>query len=864
MNAVLETLQKALEGRYSVAGQVGQGGMATVFLAQEIRPSRPVAIKVFDPNVSKGLGRERFLREVDVSGRLSHPHIVPIFAAGEAEEYLYYLMPYLEGESLRQRLISQGGLPLPIEEALHLTRDVADALQYAHGQRIIHRDIKPENILISEGHAVVADFGIARAISAAEDRTLTQGSVTVGTPGYMSPEQAMGRRDLDGRTDIYSLGCVLYEMVVGEPPEPLTSAASGGGVRISNPPAEHRRRLDRIPRRVEQVLARALASTPADRYATAGELMAGIDATGLLATGPRPARPSLKRRAKWVALVASVILPVGIVLGYALRAHEGLALENRVVVAPFDNQTGDPGLEALGRMAADWITQGLTQANVAEVVSFVSASAALAPRTQGEAAGIAAGLALARETGAATVVWGSYFRNGNMLQFQAQISDARSGSVRTAIEPVSSPLDSPLVAVDQVRQRVISALAIRRNPVTGYAARTPFTPPRYDAYREFIEGMAHFNRGDHGSAARRFVRAVELDSTFAGAYLWGSISLINLGMYASADSLAMRVDRFRDRLSPFDRAFHDYVDAQLEGDLLAALQAVRQGSRMAPGSEATYAAGEVAVHLNRPREALEHFAELDPETGWLRMWPFYWFAASSAYALMGEWQQALDVARRGRRLHPEAGFITYVEARALAHLGKVEELTPLVAELLAGRLDEVPGGWDVAQAAVFALRYVRRLEDARALAGRMLAALDAEPEQRKGSEISRFRRAMTLGLLDRREEAQAVVERLVRERPDSVSYLGLSGALAAAVGDRALAARRFEALGRSTRPFLFGNHLLWQARIAATLGENDRAVSLVREAMARGFPFMPETVADPALARLRGYGPWEQLIQPKG
>src|SRR2546427_3063133 len=213
---VLDSLRSTLAPRYDVEREIGAGGMARVYLAVEHHPHRRVAIKVLDPEVSTRLLRERFIREVDLSSKLSHPHIVPVFAAGEAAGLFYYVMPYLEGESLRHRLRRQRRLPL--DEALRIACDVADALGYAHGQGIIHRDIKPENILLSGDHAIVADFGIARAISAAGSLTLTQAGQQIGSPGYMSPEQAMASSDLDARTDIYSLGCVLFEMLAGEPP----------------------------------------------------------------------------------------------------------------------------------------------------------------------------------------------------------------------------------------------------------------------------------------------------------------------------------------------------------------------------------------------------------------------------------------------------------------------------------------------------------------------------------------------------------------------------------------------------------------------------------------------------------------------
>ncbi|HEX5576337.1 MAG TPA: serine/threonine-protein kinase, partial [Gemmatimonadales bacterium] len=216
MAELLSHLQNALAERYTIKRQLGQGGMAVVFLADDSKHHRSVAIKVLKPELSRSLGPDRFLREIEVAARLTHPHILPVFDSGAADGLLYYVMPYVEGESLRDLLEREG--QLSVELALRLTCQIAAALEYAHGRRIVHRDIKPENILLESGEAVVADYGLALAISAAGGERLTESGLALGTPAYMSPEQAAGDRHVDGRADLYSLGCVLYEMLAGEPP----------------------------------------------------------------------------------------------------------------------------------------------------------------------------------------------------------------------------------------------------------------------------------------------------------------------------------------------------------------------------------------------------------------------------------------------------------------------------------------------------------------------------------------------------------------------------------------------------------------------------------------------------------------------
>ena len=307
MTDYLTRLTAALGNQYAIERELGRGGMATVYLAHDRKHHRRVAIKVLRPELTAALGPERFLREIEIAAQFNHPHIVPVYDSGEAQGLLYYVMPYVVGESLRRRLSRQG--ELPIEEAVEIASEVANALGYAHAQGIVHRDIKPENILLAEGHAIVADFGIARAISAAvsaEHDAVTGTGFVVGTPLYMSPEQVAADLRIDGRSDVYSLGCVMYEMLVGEPPfrgptpQSVTSQHAIGSV----PPIRARR--PEVPVKLEQVVMKALQKIPADRFATASEFEAALpqpsDAAGAADshradTGAAPAPgPCLSRR----------------------------------------------------------------------------------------------------------------------------------------------------------------------------------------------------------------------------------------------------------------------------------------------------------------------------------------------------------------------------------------------------------------------------------------------------------------------------------------------------------------------------------------------------------------------------------------
>ncbi len=269
MSELLEQVSSALADRYRIDSEIGRGGMATVFLAEDLKHHRQVAIKVLHPELAATLGADRFLREIEITARLSHPFILPLLDSGEAGGHLFYVMPFVAGRSLRDRLADDR--PPLIEEVLFITGQVASALDYAHRQEVIHRDVKPENILLSEGHSLVADFGVAGAIATAGESRITRGGIPVGTPGYMSPEQATGSTNISPRTDVFGLACLVYEALVGGTPEQWPSEEALRLGRFTDASPEHRAGLDRLPGRVEQVLVGALAIRPEDRFASPGE-----------------------------------------------------------------------------------------------------------------------------------------------------------------------------------------------------------------------------------------------------------------------------------------------------------------------------------------------------------------------------------------------------------------------------------------------------------------------------------------------------------------------------------------------------------------------------------------------------------------
>ena len=372
MTDLLERLRAAVADRYAIEGELGAGGMATVYLARDLKHARQVALKVLRPELAAALGADRFLREIQITAGLNHPHILPLYDSGEADGFLYYVMPYVRGESVRQRLNRDGRIPAA--EALKISREVADGLDYAHGNDIVHRDIKPENILLEGGHAVVADFGIARAITTAGGDQLTGTGLAIGTPVYMSPEQSAGSGEIDGRSDLYSLACVLYEMLTGEPPFTGKTLQEIIVRRFTEDAPQLEWREGETPEELPATLAKALAPEPGDRFGSAGEF-AGL--LGLPATAPM--RRRMTRRSWGLIAVAAVV--IGGVTGLVLWRRSATEMV-RAVVAELAPAVQDGNLnEVYERLHAAGI--GLSDRRVADLAGRVAGTLSITTEPPG-------------------------------------------------------------------------------------------------------------------------------------------------------------------------------------------------------------------------------------------------------------------------------------------------------------------------------------------------------------------------------------------------------------------------------------------------------------------------------------------------
>jgi serine/threonine-protein kinase len=517
--------------------------MAVVYLARDPRHDRRVAIKVLRPELAVALGPERFLREIRVAAHLNHPHILPLHDSGEAGGFLYYVMPYVEGESLRDRLSHEHQLPL--DEAVRIARDVASALSYAHEHGIVHRDIKPENVLLAGGgrEAVVTDFGIARAVSAAGGNDLTGAGVAIGTPAYMSPEQASAATTIDGRSDIYSLGCLLYEMLVGHPP------FSGG----SQQEVLVRHTMDPVPTitagraavsvPLQRVVYRALAKSPADRYATAAKFAEALDAaaTGAESHGGRD----------WRWGVRAAVALVTLVLGVVAARHwwpRSVKLDERVVaVLPFRVSGADPALEYLREGMIDLLAAKLTGDGGPRAVDPRTVVSAWRRRAGGDELPQGEALRLARSLGAGRTLLGAVIGTPGRLVLSASLLPTSGGRSSTEAS-VQGPVDSLLSLVDQLAAQLL-ALGAGEAPQRLASATSTSLP----ALRYYLDGQAEYRRGRYQDAVRLFGLALMEDSTFALA----ALGLRSAGGWigsAEADRGLRLAWAQRSRLSARDRA----------------------------------------------------------------------------------------------------------------------------------------------------------------------------------------------------------------------------------------------------------------------------------------------------------------------
>jgi TolB-like protein/Tfp pilus assembly protein PilF/tRNA A-37 threonylcarbamoyl transferase component Bud32 len=672
----LEHIQAAFTDRYAIEREIGRGGMATVYLAHDQKHDRRVALKVLHPELAVTLGPERFLREIKVAARLSHPRIVSLHDSGKAGDYLYYVMPFIEGESLRQRL--DRDKRLPVHEAVEIARHVASALTYAHATGVVHRDIKPENVMLHQGEAVVTDFGIAKAVtSAGSEKSLTQTGSSVGTPAYMSPEQAAGTAEVDGRSDVYSLGCMLYEMLAGQHPFPAASAQAMLVRHVMDPVPSVRQSRPEVPDGVDRALGQAMAKDPAARFASSAEF------SHALQVGSTPPE------------IASVT--------------RGGTTAKSVAVLPFVDMSPQRDQEYFCEGIAEELINALMRVEALQVASRTSSFAFKGKNEDIREIG--------RKLKVEHILEGSVRKAGNRLRITAQLLKVVDG-YQIWSERYDRDLEDVFAIQDEIAQNIARALRVVMSDRRFIANAQTSDVEAYDYY---LKGRGFFHQWRRKSlqfARQMFLRAIEIDPEYALAYAgvadccsslytWFEADEANreqaeaasrkalelnpeLAEAHSARGLALTIGKRYDearvefeaaiKLNPkLFEAHYFYGRALfLQGKLDEAATRFEQASRVRPEDyQAPALLNSIYRGLGRNEEAealgrrnlqlIEKHLEMYPEDA-----RAFYFGAGLAFAY-GQRAKAANWVQRALAIDPEDPLILYNVGCVYALMGRVEE-----------------------------------------------------------------------------------------------------------------------------------------------------------------------------------------------
>lgn len=886
-------------GPYEIRAPLGSGGMGKVFRASDVRLDREVAVKVLPDDVAgdqKALAR--FEAEAKAVAALSHPNILTLYDVGAESGVRFVVTELLEGQTLR--LLLSGGALAP-KRALDVASSIARGLSAAHEKGIVHRDLKPENVFVTkDGHVKILDFGLARRTpgrsSGADTKSptahlLSESGTVAGTVAYMSPEQARGLT-VDHRSDQFALGILLYECLSGVRPFSGETAADTMASIIRDDPVPLAERAPNVADPICWIVGRLLSKDPAGRYQSTLDLVQDLAACrehlSESSTKRNPLRSRIPRRRFVSIAVATAVLLAGsalavwILRGRAPPMPASRRLEpKRVVVSVFENQTGDPSLSPLGRIASDWITEGLSRLSQVEVVpsttahgkslefSRLAGSQARQP-PQGRQPQLARDLAqwLSEETGAALVVSGSYQLQGDELRVLVRVTNAATGRF-TALEPATGPRNTPMTAVEAVRRRVLGVVALqlgeRSAGVAGWDTET--SQPTYEAYQEYLSGLELRDSFDPAAAAR-MNRALELDPSFTAPRLALLLFAVNGRDWPGAAGHLAILEGQRSRLGPLERKWLAVYKALVGGRNQEALTAAREAANRTPhDAVANFWLAYVAVLANHPRQTVSALTAPVDWSGYENnkgiRGSVYYANQAEALHLLGEHERELAVTRKGMATRPASMHLRIVEVQALAAMGRLSEVDRVVGEALG----LAPAPFSHSQVMVLGaleLRAHGHHDAARKLASRLVDWLNAQPPENAkrhgvGAALSR-----ALLLAERWEEVKPHFDALVKEDPSHVLVLGTVGVLAARRGEKSEARRVSETLRLLERPHLHGEQTLARAKIAAQLGEKDRAVELLRDAFAEGVWWEQSLHADLDLEPLRGYPPYEELIRPKG
>jgi TolB-like protein len=866
------SLETALAEHYRVERELGAGGMATVYLAEDVKHHRQVAVKVLREDLTASLGKERFLREIAIAAGLSHPHILPLHDSGEAGGRLFYVMPFVDGPSLREQLRRSG--ELPISDAVRVLRDVADAMAHAHKRGVVHRDLKPENVMLTERHALVTDFGVAKALSEATGRqTLTTAGVALGTPAYMSPEQATADPHTDHRSDIYSFGVLAYELLTGRTPfqggspqEVLAAHVTAAATPVS----QHRAS---IPPALATLVMRCLEKKPADRPQHAEELIPLLEQLLTPSGGITPhetepyaaAAPSRTSHRRRIPLIAAAVLVVasGGAAAWRFAGRGSDVVDPRlrapVVVLPFEVQGGDERLGALGVQAAERITAAIEGAKLGAVVRHRAepGDEAVTDRQRRR---------VARETGAATLVAGSIARRGEELEVTARVIRAQDMTTIWTLGPDRATVGAPTVAMDANRERVLGAIGWYLSPESaGMVNPGIWQPPSSLAGFRLMDDANRLIRTNRPAAAIPLLRdAFALDTTWLGGAMLLTTAYGNSQRWQLRDSVMAYLRDRKARLYPGDALYLEFAETGSPEQQYAAARALLAAD---PSDQAHYLVMLSAVGARRPAEALRYFAMRDTSTLWGRKWQLWDDVAAQAYHTLGRFEDELSLARAAKAREPREYAHWNREVRALVALGRTGDVERLIAESFSLELAGAPTR--LTYAAALELAVHAHADLAGEFARRSLDGEGRWPDSLRRTIAAVNLRRTALRILGDHRAVAAIYDEQSRTRGagglafrilgmrDRILMGDTTGAMALVDSARTQPLTAFDGSDWG----VVGAPRYYAAHILSLLGRKDEAVGMLRESLNGGWRLVPDEPLGWQWAPIRDHPPFRELVK---
>lgn len=817
-------LNAALEGRYRIESELGEGGMATVYLADDVKHQRRVALKVLKPDLAASVGPERFLQEVRITANLQHPHILPLFDSGAADGFLFYVMPHIDGESLKERLNREG--ELPINDACRILRDVVDALSAAHAAGVIHRDIKPANILLSGRHAMVADFGVAKAVSEAKaDDMMTTVGTSLGTPSYMSPEQAAADESIDHRTDIYAVGAMAYELLAGRPPfvgSTHRHVMTAQITKTPDPVTDHR---PTVPAPLADAVMRCLEKKKADRWQTIEELLPYLEIAATPSGGVTPVRVTSGGRrsllGKWSAGFAALAVTVASVVTWQLQSDpsaevaEAPSADFRILVPPPLDRSQAADLGFLANQLSAEMRRGINQFATVDVVSGPEAMASTTP------AGLDV-VGMAEQTGATHVLSTQYSAAGETVTFTLEVIDARNGESLRVLDPTTVSRDSLQSLVARAGdQAAVAVMALTFEP-DAFALRFSSMPRNPEALRLLQRGAQAFDEGRDSHAANWALQAIELEPTWPQPYLIAGPALSNAGRGSEFRALDSAFQAVMPAMTRDEQLFLTWLSGPTMDDQ------IRAGIERFEFTNAAWTTGYGlafrAIGRNRLHLARRGLDAQDFEHPSIRGWAYAWWLDDKVHHLLGNYEEELERAREGRVRFPNDVRLVRDEARVLAALDRPDAALDVFREIrdVPVEADEL---WEAMRDVVLEFGIHDRWAIHGVAADEFLAwAIDTEG-------VTRFQLAQAYYHAGEYEAAVPLLEadlasaegtaRLARLGPLVISLDRLGRESEAASYEPALS--DFPSTSSS-------NNRRWPAAVAASRGDADTAVRLLIEA----------------------------------